>query len=87
MTYDEAVNKYLDEHGDFCPNFDRFGRAMYEAGKAASRRPKAFIAKQGDSYLVMQGKSSDLMVTLMRGGFVSESEAKEWARSNGYEVC
>lgn len=87
MTYEEALSKFLDEFGDFYQDVNHFGRAMYEAGKASSRRPRAFIAKQGNSFLVMKGSTSDLMVTLIRGGFSYESDAKEWARSNGYEVC
>ena len=90
MTFDEAVNKYLDEHGDFGTAM-HFGQAMYEAGRRASRRPRAAITRTGNSWNVLQlsaGMNPEHQaVALIRGGFVTSVDAKEWARSNGYEVC
>lgn len=90
MTFEEAVNKYLDEHGDFGTAM-HFGQAMYEAGKAASRRPSAFITRSGDTWNIQQGykgvSPDNICMVFLRGGFRSQADAKEWARSNGYEVC
>lgn len=86
MTFDEAVNKYLDEHGDFGTAM-HFGQAMYEAGKAASRRPRAIVQRVGNAWTIIKaGPSSDMATQLIRGGFVTSVDAKEWARSNGYDV-
>ena len=81
MTFDEAVNKYLDEHGDFGTAM-HFGQAMYEAGKAASRRPVATIQYWGKMFGLFDKKDM-----LIKCGFPDKEESKEWARSNGYEVC
>lgn len=90
MTFDEAVNKYLDEHGDFGTAM-HFGQAMYEAGKSASRRPKADIERVGNSWVVVKlvhGIEPYQVPAkiLIRGGFVTSFDAREWARSNGYDV-
>lgn len=86
MTFYEAVNKYLDEHGDFGTAM-HFGQAMYEAGKAASRRPRAAVLRSGNSWIIIKASpSSDVPTQLIRGGFVTSVDAKEWARSNGYDV-
>lgn len=65
--------------------------AGYEAGKAASRRPRASITRTGNSWNVMQlqqGMNPEQHAVFhIRGGFVTSVDAKEWARSNGYEVC
>ncbi len=87
MTFEEAVEKYLDEHGEFGTAM-HFGQAMYEAGKMASRRPRAVVMQVGNSWTIIKsGPSSDTATQLIRGGFVTSVDAKEWARSNGYEVC
>lgn len=62
--------------------------AGYEAGKLASRRPRAVVMRVGNSWTIIKsGPSSDTATQLIRGGFVTSVDAKEWARSNGYEVC
>lgn len=87
MTFEESVEKYLDEHGDFGTAMN-FGRAMYEAGKAASRRPRAAVLRVGNAWTIIKsGPCSDTATQLIRGGFVTSVDAKEWARSNGFEVC
>lgn len=83
MTFEQAIEKYLDKHGDFGTAM-HFGQTMYEAGKAARRRPLAIV--RGcvvGRWMVFDGVSG----SLLRGGFENHEEAKEWARSNGYEVC
>lgn len=89
MTFEEAVEKYLDEHGEFGTAM-HFGQAMYEAGKLASRRQLAAIIRTGNSWNIMQldkGMNPDNQVVRhIRGGFVTSVDAKEWARSNGYDV-
>lgn len=87
MTFEESVNKYLYDHGDFGTAM-HFGQAMYEAGKAASRRPRAMVMMVGNAWTIIKScPSSDKATQLIRGGFANQADAKEWARSNGYEVC
>lgn len=65
-------------------------RAAWEAGRSASRRPVAIIQRAGNNFMIFQQRynadrteRSDFFI---RGGFASHYEAREWARSNGYEV-
>lgn len=89
MTFEEAFDRYLDEHGELGSAL-HFGQAMYEAGRSASRRPKAAITRTGNSWNVLQLKQGlmpeEQAVFHIRGGFVTSVDAKEWARSNGYDV-
>lgn len=85
MTFEQAIEKYLEEHGDFGTAM-HFGQAMYEAGKAASRRPIAVARRVANSWAVVQEKDDANSYLHIRGGFSTCLEAEEWATSNGYEV-
>lgn len=85
MTFEQAIEKYLDEHGDFGTAM-HFGQAMYEAGKAASRRPRAVSVMMGEGWALVVSGPSQESTRIIRGGFRSQADTKEWARSNGYEV-
>lgn len=52
----------------------------YEAGRNASRRPVAMVKTFAKHQAVYSGGD------LVRGGFDSVPEAREWAQSNGFEV-
>jgi hypothetical protein len=55
-------------------------QAAYEAGRNASRRPVAIVKTFGKRQAVYSEGD------LVRGGFDSVPEAREWAQSNGFEV-
>lgn len=55
-------------------------QAAYEAGRNASRRPLAMVKTFAKHQAVYSGGD------LVRGGFDSVSEARDWAQSNGFEV-
>ena len=86
MTFEEWYEKEYPDHSLPYEGL-KLARKAYEAGKAASRRPRAIVQRVGNAWTIIKaGPSSDMATQLIRGGFVTSVDAKEWARSNGYDV-